>query len=967
MGSKQQPSQNNRQVSPGVLLDYPVEPWFEYSGYIHKKDQTLVPNNKLTFPSVNVIMPDGDKIVPRGGELLIPQDNAIQNSNILGRLKKYKNIAGIEMEIRVWNDNTMTLTGIVGIFVVGETITGATSGATATVNSITGSVITFENLIGTFSGLDVVTGGTSGAFGVMLIYKGDVIEVLYQGNFVQITPNVNPLAKGLSAIGSNRIYYFDQWIDTNLDSALSINTNRAVWVMGLSKIRSWTGGIASIVSIVPNVSITTTTGITWSSLGFPSPTNGGSPNIVVNGVTYTVASGWNTDTLQITNTTGISAGNTAFAGIQEQTAPVRFDYMSGFKNYLNYGNWDLQKYYIANNFNRYATQEITNVQAVQNDLVLDNSNYTGIGSHVYRVTIDSVNPEVNTQTFTGGGLNDAVWNTSAYSAGPQPAPNVYNINIVGDVSISIALTLGWTIGEVIQGGTSQAEGIVVAAVGIFGGTVLGIRMLTVNTFQSGETITGLSSGTTATVGNPVFQNWFSGNKNGTIFNTGGIYGSIPVNAIFSSGPIILPDGLIITFSNFDGHFIGDSFQLTINLGTNDTFQWQIDGAIPVATHVPITGASQILSNGISITFVNKTGHTLGDFWEITVNQQITGAWYNFYYPLPRGPGYGYIGQLPANFWTMFPQEDQMYLNDASGNWGTIETKLSTDLQTETIEYTPLKQKGRNKVIYPYMIGYRDNHICYVTEDKNLDMIGREPLLQLPQISHLSDDVKLDFLAASFNNGSIEWVGLRLYITSPEDMLMFVYDESMEYWQPPCLIPENGILSIIGNNLVSHSSLRNVTNTLFVGTNDNGNPFTIKIRTGYNYYGNRWAEDVASMVFVEGYMQGNPQLSALVFQDVNGCHGIQRGVVDPVYCIASDRAPFGYGSLGSHSHGNDTDSPIPYFQWIGVGQKSFAFYMAAMELQCESLDPVFEILLMALNTVASENNNSKLKKGQVKLI
>lgn len=977
-------------IGPGPLEDKPVWPSQSFNGYYHKKDPTLLPANVLTYPTINVFMPDGDKIVPREGEKIIPSENTIQNSPVIGHFEKYQNAAGIEMEIKVWNDNTMTLTGISGTFRVNETITGTGSGATAKINSIVGSVITYEDLVGTFTS-ETVTGGTSGATGTISIYKGDVIEVLYLGTFRQITPNINNLAAGQSSIGSQIIYYFDQWIDTNLDSSLSINQNRAIFVMGLNKIRSWTGGIATVVSVVANTSISITTGITWSSLGFPSPADGGASNIVVNGRVVAITGGWDTNTLTTSDsTTGIVIGNLVFPGIQEVNAPpnVIFDVVSCFKNYPCYGDWTLQKFYVGNNFNRPASEEITNVQAVLNDLVVDNSPYTGTGNHVYRVTIDSVNPSINQQIFTGVGYNDGVFRGTGnvilplgYTGTPG-ALNIYKIVVVADTTIQVP-TPGtpFFAGETIYVGATIDVATAIGTVTITvlnGGTTEIATVLVAGSFAPGDTVKGLSSGSSATIGTasptapPVFsQTWVQYSKNGVVtsITNGFVTGSIV--PIFTTGNITLTDGLIITFGNYFGHTVGDVFELDINQGGHDTFQWQIDGAIPVATMVPISGSSQLLSNGVSITFVNINGHTLGDFWEITVDQNIgvttNNAYANFYYGLPRKPGEGFIGQLPANFWAMKPQEDNMYINDASGKWGYLETTLSADLLTETIDYTPLKQKGRNKVIFPYMLGYFDNNIAYVTEDKNLDFIGRKELIQLPQVSHLSDPVKYDFAVVSFENGSIEWNALRLYITSPNDLLMFCYDESQHYWQPPQLFPENGILSQVGLDLISHSNIRNITNTLFVGTNDNGDPFPIKIRTGYNSYGDRWQTDIASMMFVEGYMNGDPELTARVYQNVNGCAGIVAAPVQPVYCIAPEIAPFGYGPFGSHSLGSDVPSPLPYFQWIGIGQTPFSFYMAALELECNSLDPDFEILSMALNTVAAQTNNSKLKKGQLTLI
>lgn len=54
----------------------------------------------------------------------------------------------------------------------------------------------------------------------------------------------------------------------------------------------------------------------------------------------------------------------------------------------------------------------------------------------------------------------------------------------------------------------------------------------------------------------------------------------------------------------------------------DTFQWSDDNGATWTTGVTITGSSQLLSNGVSITFAAITGHTLGDIWTITVTADL---------------------------------------------------------------------------------------------------------------------------------------------------------------------------------------------------------------------------------------------------------------------------------------------------------------------------------------------------------
>ena len=53
-----------------------------------------------------------------------------------------------------------------------------------------------------------------------------------------------------------------------------------------------------------------------------------------------------------------------------------------------------------------------------------------------------------------------------------------------------------------------------------------------------------------------------------------------------------------------------------NPGGADTFKWNVDSG-SFTTGVSITGSAQALANGITLTFRNKSGHTLGAQWVIT--------------------------------------------------------------------------------------------------------------------------------------------------------------------------------------------------------------------------------------------------------------------------------------------------------------------------------------------------------------
>lgn len=910
------------------LDDQPTNPSEGFIGYFRNQDPTTLPPNALTFPSINCFIPNKDKIVPREGTTLLGQAYTTdENWPIVGHKKRFATMGGYEVEVRVVKTDDANLRDILEVY-----------------------------------------------------YPNPATGVYQWYRFSEAT---NPLPVGLHR------YYFDDWFDTNLNPALSLNLSRLIWVNGLAKIFSWTGGIAPIVSIVANVSITTTAGVTWASLGFVNPAidPSSSGNIIVNGIKYVVTGGWNTSTLLIANTAGISVNDVAFSEIQSDTsvtAPtVPLDVCRANKNYMFYGNWNSRKLFMSNGFNRPATSDISTVRAVQDDLVLGTSPYTGTGQHTYRVTISAVQPPVNEQTFvaTGpNGQNDASFDTDVYSGTPGEL-NIYKVLIVANYTFftSSGSGFGFTAGEVVTGGASGAIGRYVGElIANAGGTASyhGIELI-FGQFEAGETVTGQTSGASMPIDQAYYSDWMQFFVNDDPTNiTYTIWSQItfPIE-IISGNNIPLSDGLTIHFSNYSGHQIGDYWELTINQNGRDSFIWQIDdGAItgPVA----ITGGNQTLSNGVVIKFVSKTGHTLGDTWNILVNQAIApsalgagGAWTSFYYTLPiRRPGEGYVYQLPSNFWTMAPQETEMYVNTKFGKWSYIETVLSADLQSETVLLTPLKQVSSSKVIFPYMIGYLDDTLIYVTENKTLDMIGRKELLQLPQTTNLSQPVALDFQELTFEDGSMEYLGKQLFITSPKQSTMLVYDNQPDnhYWQPPQVIPENGILSIIGNTLITHSNLRNQSFNLFTGRKgDVSRNYIVRARSPYLSYGNRWGWKNSNMSFVEGYVTGAPPMKMKVYLGINGCAGIRPHDIEPIVCITPDQAPLGEGNFGSHQNGSDRFNQDSHFNEIYERYMPIMqFRFASIELECTATNHSYSWLSFGLNAVVGNKNNIDLKNREI---
>lgn len=76
-------------------------------------------------------------------------------------------------------------------------------------------------------------------------------------------------------------------------------------------------------------------------------------------------------------------------------------------------------------------------------------------------------------------------------------------------------------------------------------------------------------------------------------------------------------------ATFSGNYNGvwtDDLRVEIDAtGTPDTFRVSYDGGSSFpTTGVPITGSAQLLKDGLYVTFVATTGHTLNDYWEAPI-------------------------------------------------------------------------------------------------------------------------------------------------------------------------------------------------------------------------------------------------------------------------------------------------------------------------------------------------------------
>lgn len=892
----------------------------KFTGYQNYMDITNMPITSLAAGSQNVFVEDGAKLVPRAG---------------------------------------MSYFGAAG------TAGSQTDPYWTLAHRIHSKYDDFVNKTGTKIPLRVYYSGNT--------TQGDVIEAwlpVYVGGvatensqWYQITADVPTTANKLLSLHR---YYWAEWFD----SATGVLQPELVFTFGGTEVGNWSGGFG----VITNITATTIQlGSNWVTNGFIAQPEGIN-TIVVNGVEYNVSGNFNSTTITVADTTGISVGDIAFQSVYLDSTlakTVHYDVCSTINNQVYYLDWNSRNVYVS--WNRNQVAEVGNTifvgTGIDDGIFSASPAYNGTADATFKVVISTT----NTQSFISGGqgnLNDAVWDTTGYS-GTVGVSNKYSILMVGDYTLAFSgpFTPTPLIGEVVIGGTSNAQGIVVGTGSFLGNGILGLKMLTTDTFQAGETVTSTagSTGTVASGNATRYQNWIQFLKNGVVvpIDTGlGALNTTYLTATTLDASNGVPDGLEISFGNYTGHAIGDTFVLDVS-GTHDTFQWAINNGA-LSSPIVITGGNQTLANNIRINFGARDGHTVGDSWTVTAYPTIIRGWSNFSYTNPnRRPGQGFTLLLDSNGWAMQPQESRMLINAQAGHFYDVEVILSSDLLGETVKITRLKSEPQNKVLFPYLLGYIKNQSAIISNEKTYDILGRQKFLELQQLKTLSDAVRIDFETVDWEDADILYFKRKIYFNIPrttEDgkgACIFVWDDYRKYWHTPQVFGKRiSLLSVIDNKLVGHSYEQNESYQLFTGLNDLGIfPIETKMVFPYDSSGNRYHEKTMDAIGFEGYILGNPKIDYVINADVGGCGGQERGTVKPWdtpkgLCIPADKASLGKSALGVHGLGNDPVDVIPHFFYIKMFD-NLQYYQRNIELVCSSLEQRWSIT--SIGTSLNMNN------------
>lgn len=154
---------------------------------------------------------------------------------------------------------------------------------------------------------------------------------------------------------------------------------------------------------------------------------------------------------------------------------------------------------------------------------------------------------------------------------------------------------------------------------------------------------------------------------------------------------------------------------------------------------------------------------------------------------------------------MQPQENVMYMNSAAGHYTTAKLVLASDLLTENVTIERLKSEPQNKVLYPYLARYIKNQFATISQDKTFDILGRQKFLELPQTKSISDEVRIDFETADWEDADILYFKRKIYFCIPRQSLIFVYDDYKSIGIHQCNLERefHFFLSLMENLLDTH--------------------------------------------------------------------------------------------------------------------------------------------------------------------
>lgn len=285
---------------------------------------------------------------------------------------------------------------------------------------------------------------------------------------------------------------------------------------------------------------------------------------------------------------------------------------------------------------------------------------------------------------------------------------------------------------------------------------------------------------------------------------------------------------------------------------------------------------------------------------------------------PRQAGEGGSLILDQNIVAFRVQGDQsaptMYVSTMDIWYKTVfdDFVSVTGASGQTFGIVPIKtgrQQGAQS--QAFVSGMKNNTIT-VTNEPTIDQIGViENYLTQIQTVNISDPIKLDVDSYDFTDGSIFYWRYYILVAVPKEGVIRIYNLATNSWEAPQTLPISRFY-IVDGELYGHSYNTFESYKLFTGYADRVYPgftgFPIQANWVFSYqnYGTRSELKSATAFYIEGYIDQNTTLNAVLTYELDGCATTRsfqiNGTDSRVVCLLTPTGSLGKSSLGKNPLG-----------------------------------------------------------------
>lgn len=358
-------------------------------------------------------------------------------------------------------------------------------------------------------------------------------------------------------------------------------------------------------------------------------------------------------------------------------------------------------------------------------------------------------------------------------------------------------------------------------------------------------------------------------------------------------------------------------------------------------------------------------------WVWLANQDDFGD-YSYTVPV-RINGEGWSARLDKNIQAIWPnQDDTVQVSGYPDLWYPISlvSVTSNGVPGEEVRVgTPRKGSwvGANN---QFSVCNTNNGIVYLSTEPAVDFLQNVYTLNQTTLA-LSDPIENDLQVYNLDGAKMIYWRKYIWILLPNESLLLSYDTNRRFWQPPQVIAGNS-LSIINGWLSVHSSNKNETYKMFVGTNDNDLAFVQRAVLSYFNGGIRYEYKYLDWYFVEAKV--TPATDAInwtcktgykgsvgTFTDTFGSNDWAPYVDIPQNPSGFGGSPFGWRSFGSFFTSDDEANYRKVRRIFGMVKNASEFFEMQVYFECAKKDAQFKIIAHGENMELSGSNNSILIK------